>query len=477
MREFAYDAFISYCHRDLKWARWLQRRLETFPVPRGADGAKPARRRLRAFRDQTDLNGVDLTSALQQELRASRSLIVVCSPQSAASRWVEAEIDFFRSLEEPGQVIAFIVSGEPDSDNPALECYPPALRSADGRYTLGANVQEIGRSKAFLKVVSLLIDVRFNRLVDREKQRRRRTALAVAAGALAVGTVTGALLWRNAEISRRNRQLSFDIYGAAIVSLAQKESLEPAEFEFIRTSAEAGNTYAAFMLADCYDNGWGVERNEALAVKWYERAAEDGDAVSMVALANCYYNGTGTETDFERAYYWNGRAAEEGFGPGMLNVGIMNELGRGIPQNLPAAFEWYRKSAEAGFELGMFNVARCYRDGIGTEADLEKAFDWMSRLAATGNSDGMYNLAMMYQCGYGTPENPELAYEWYRKAAESGDANAQYMTGWCIENRYGVSDLALEWYVRAAEAGSAEAAEAVDRLTARQAAGSTDGNP
>ena len=30
MDEFVYDAFISYSHRDMKWARWLQRRLETF---------------------------------------------------------------------------------------------------------------------------------------------------------------------------------------------------------------------------------------------------------------------------------------------------------------------------------------------------------------------------------------------------------------------------------------------------------------
>ena len=466
MREFSYDAFISYCHRDLKWARWLQRRLETFPVPRPADGSKPARRRLRVFRDQTDLNGVDLTSALQQELRASRDLIVICSPESAASRWVEAEIAYFKGLDEPGQVIAFNGSGEPDSDDPALECYPPALRSADGRYTLGANVREIGRSKAFLKVVSLLIDVRFNRLVDREKQRRRRTALAVTAGALIIGSVTGALAWRNAEISRRNQTLSFDIYGAAIVSLAQKESLEPAEFEFIRTSAEAGNTYAAFLLADCYSKGWGVERDDGLAFEWYRRAAEAGDEVAMVGLANCYYYGIGTEKDLERAYAWNMRAAEAGSGAGMLNVGINCEEGSGTAQDPDAAFEWYKRSAEAGYDLGMYNLARCYRAGIGTEPDPQQAFDWTCRLADTGNVEGMYNLAMMYQFGYGTEADPEKAYAWYRKAAESGDASAEYMTGWCIENRFGLTDPALEWYARAAEAGNADAAAAVERLNA-----------
>ena len=44
------------------------------------------------------------------------------------------------------------------------------------------------------------------------------------------------------------------------------------------------------------------------------------------------------------------------------------------------------------------------------------------------------------------------------------------MTGWCLENGYGVDDPALEWYTRAAEAGNGDAAAALTRLetSARQ---------
>jgi len=153
MDAFEYDAFISYSHRDLKWARWIQEKLETFPIPDGADEPFAQRRRMRVFRDQTDLAGVEVTASLRRELRLSRSLVVVCSPNSAASRWVNDEVAYFEELGRQDRIIAFIVSGEPDSDRPELECYPPRMRSTEERALLGANVQEIGRTKALLKVV------------------------------------------------------------------------------------------------------------------------------------------------------------------------------------------------------------------------------------------------------------------------------------------------------------------------------------
>lgn len=466
MEEFAYDAFISYSHRDLKWARWIQEKLETFHIPDEEGEPFTKRRRLRVFRDQTDLAGVEVTASLRRELRASRYLVVVCSPNSAASRWVNDEVVYFESLGRRDQIVAFIVSGEPDSDAAALECYPPAMRATDDRHLLGANVQEIGRNKAFLKVVSLLIGMRFNRLVDREKQRRRRSIASVAAVLLVVSASIAALLWRNAAISRRNRALSKDAYGAAIVAFAQSDAITPEDFERIRDSAKAGNTYAATLLGDCYGKGWGVERDDAQAFEWYRRAAEGGETIGMIALANCYIFGTGTEADPGESFKWNMRAAETGSAEAMLNVALDYEGGHGTERDPEAAFRWYRESALKGYDLAMYNLARCYRAGIGTKVNLVKSFYWMRELANLENAEAMYNLAVMYQHGYGTPRNPKAAYAWYRRAADSGDGDALYMTGWCIENGFGVDEPALEWYEKAAAAGSGEAAAALERLGA-----------
>ena len=297
MEEFTFDAFISYSHRDLSWGTWLQKKIETFRIPKDMRGDKSKGRGLRVFRDQTDLAGTELQDSLRQNLDTSRYLIVLCSPSSAASSWVNEEVKYFVSLGRVSNIIPFIVDGEPMSDDTALECFPPALRSLEDRVLLGANIQEIGKDKAFLKTVSILLGVRFGRLVDREKQRRIRTALITAAVTAVIVSTGGALLWRNAVISRKNRELNYDIYGAAIVSISQKDVIEPEDVAFLRASAQEGNAMAIPFLIDCYKNGWGTEQNFDEEFYWSKIGADLGNTDCMMALANCYDRGEGTEQD------------------------------------------------------------------------------------------------------------------------------------------------------------------------------------
>lgn len=479
MDEYTFDAFISYSHRDLNWGIWLQKKLETFHIPNDMRGDRLKGRKLRIFRDQTDLAGTGLQDSLRQNLDTSRFLIVLCSPSSAASVWVNEEVEYFISLGRDDRIIPFIVDGEPESEDPALECFPPALRSTEGHTILGANIQEIGKSKAFLKLVSILLGVRFGRLVDREKQRKIRTALITGIITAFIAGTGGALLWRNAQITKENKQLNYDIYGAAMMAIAGKDVIEPEDVAFLKASAEEGNAMAMFYLLDCYKNGWGVEQDFSQEFYWSKKGAELGNVGCMIALSNCYFNGEGTEQDYQESLAWDLKAAEEGYPSGMLNAAICYEEGYGVDADPAQAFALYKKCAEADLlkvsseyrdnakesrDLGMYNLARCYVTGTGTEQDVSKAFEWMKKLAETGNSFGMYNLGLMYQSGFGTEEDPELAYYWYRRAAETGDADGAYMTGWCLENQYGVTNPAAEWYKKAADGGNEQAAEALKLL-------------
>ena len=477
--DYIFDAFISYSHRDLNWGKWLQRKLETFHVPNDMCADRPKGQKLRIFRDQTDLAGTGLQNSLRQNLDESRFLIVICSPSSSASSWVNEEIQYFVSQGRVDKIIPFIVDGEPKSDDPALECFPPALRNVQGYTHLGANIQEIGKKKALLKTISILLGVRFGRLVDREKQRKLRTALVTGIITALIAGAGGTLLWRNAVISRENRMLNYDIYGAAMLSISQKDEIEPEDVAFLRASAEEGNTMAMFYLLDCYKNGWGVEQDFEQEFFWSKKGAESGDVGCMIALANCYFNGEGTETDYRESLAWDLKAAEAGSPSGLLNAAISYEDGYGVEADPARAFELYkacseadlvkipsryRDTAEEARNLGMYNLARCYVSGTGTEKDVSKAFDCMRRLAEAGNPYGMYNLGLMYQNGFGTQEDPENAYYWFRKAADAGDADGAYMTGWCLENHYGVINPAVDWYRQAAEGGNEQAAEALKRL-------------
>lgn len=85
--ELKYWAFISYSHADAKWAEWLHKQLETFPVPRALVGRETERgyavpkRLFPLFRDREELPGsANLAENINAALRSSRYLIVICSP-------------------------------------------------------------------------------------------------------------------------------------------------------------------------------------------------------------------------------------------------------------------------------------------------------------------------------------------------------------------------------------------------------------
>lgn len=205
MTEYRYRAFISYSHADERWARWLHRRLETYRVPAhlvgtaGARGPVPARIG-RCFRDRAELSAAsELGETLQQALRDSQSLIIVCSPQAAASRWVNEEIRYFRALGRGDRIYALIVAGTPNAPTATDECFPRALLVDDSgavlREPLAADARsgQEGEGDAFLRLVAGLLGIGFDALRRREQRRRQRMMVAAIAGSLAVAVLTTTL--------------------------------------------------------------------------------------------------------------------------------------------------------------------------------------------------------------------------------------------------------------------------------------------
>ncbi len=472
--EYVFDAFISYSHRDLAWGRWLQKKLEGYSVPREAARERQESRKLRIFRDQTDLAGAELQSSLNREMKRSRFLIVICSPASASSKWVNEEIRYFMSLGRADRIIPFIVSGEPFSESPETECFPPALKEKEGDELLGTNVQEIGKNKAFLKVASILLDIRFNRLVDRAKKRRLTIGLSAGSAALAVVSVVAALAVSNYNIRENNRNLAFLRNAQTIANYKAKDgSLEPDDVMHLESSANAGDTDAMVLLADCYRRGLGTETDENKAFQLYLQAASAEDDIGAIrATAGCYYDGVGTDQNYDEAFKWYMKAAQLNDVDSMKDVADCYMKGYGTEADPQKAVEWYTRAAEEGSDItALFQLSVCYQNAIGVERNEEKAFQIQKRLAEMGIPPCMRNTGQMYQFAIGTEENPREAYLWYRKGAEAGDEYAMYGLAWCIENHYGVENVALEWYQRAVEAGNKEAAADVERILAQQETG------
>ena len=194
-------AFISYNSHDAAWGKRLQHKLEHYRMPaalcsqRGWDKRKPISP---VFFAPTDIQPGDLSEELKGRLRSARHLIVVCSPHSARSQWVGREISYFASLGHPERIHLFIVDGVPHSGDPETECFNPALAQAGLGDVLGANVHErvsrwpwINRERAYVQLVTKLLDVEFDTLWQRHKRqlRRRFAAYAVALGAVVTALV------------------------------------------------------------------------------------------------------------------------------------------------------------------------------------------------------------------------------------------------------------------------------------------------
>jgi hypothetical protein len=98
---YLYEAFISYRHveRDRRWAEWLIEALETYRTPNELQKLGVAPRLRKIFRDEDEVPASsDLNDQIRQALVASRFLIVVCSPYTPRSAWVQREIEIFNEL-------------------------------------------------------------------------------------------------------------------------------------------------------------------------------------------------------------------------------------------------------------------------------------------------------------------------------------------------------------------------------------------
>lgn len=175
-QKFKYFAFISYSGKDEKWAKWLHTNLEHYHIPTTLCKENPnIPKKIRpVFWYKKDLSGTKLKEALEKELEVSQYLIVICSPDSAKSDWVNDEVKSFIARGRSKYIIPFIVDGVPHSANENNECFPESLRNLPREEEIrGISVQEDGKQHALVDVVATMFGVSFDTLWQRHKRRER----------------------------------------------------------------------------------------------------------------------------------------------------------------------------------------------------------------------------------------------------------------------------------------------------------------
>ncbi|WP_409433947.1 TIR domain-containing protein [Litorimonas sp. RW-G-Af-16] len=281
MGAYKYTAFISYSHQDDVFAKRLHRQLEAYKVPShlvdtvGQHGTVPSNLKP-IFRDQDELS-VDgsLSQTIQVALTDSASLIVLCSPASVASHWVNEEIMSFKRLArergETPRIYPVLVSGEPFASRlpgrEGEECLPKALRFAlgsDGELSdqpeeplaadMRGNAAERRQGKS--KLQAALLGVGLDEIIQRDLQRQRRSMTAITVGAaiavLTMGTLTGFAVDARKDADARRG----DAEGLIEFMLTDlKDKLEPVgRLDALEAVADKASTYYDGYAASDHDD-------------------------------------------------------------------------------------------------------------------------------------------------------------------------------------------------------------------------------
>lgn len=248
-RNIKYYAFISYKHMDNApwaksdhlWAKSIHKHLTACKIPKGIDKLeriKSTDKRISpVFRDADESHsGKDVSAILQDNLRQSRALIVICSSKMIVEQeqksklheeraYIYEEIDYFRNNCE-GPIIPVWIDKKP-FDKKLPECLPAALRGSD------------------LKVVDV------NAYRKHRCSIKHRITAEIAAS---IFQTNKSLFWDSYKVSRRNRSfiiaatflffltIAFFLHREANINKAYKNIAQANEY------LTQGNRYEAMKL-------------------------------------------------------------------------------------------------------------------------------------------------------------------------------------------------------------------------------------
>ena len=111
---FINDAFISYSRKDIEFARKLEKALENYQPRKDLNVPQ---RNLVVFRDEADLTGVEYEESIKKQLKNSKKMIVICSPNARKkSDYINEEIHIFAQAHGASNIIPILLSGIPNND-------------------------------------------------------------------------------------------------------------------------------------------------------------------------------------------------------------------------------------------------------------------------------------------------------------------------------------------------------------------------
>ncbi|MBR5180213.1 MAG: TIR domain-containing protein [Lachnospiraceae bacterium] len=253
-----YCAFISYRHKELdkNIAKQIHSKIERYTVPKEMREKWGSKKLGKVFRDEEELPvSSNLSESICLALDNTDYLIVICTPDTPESLWVEREITYFMEHHDRDHVVAVLAKGTPETS------FPKPLTSITDENgneigtiePLAANLTGVNHEhstsrlkKEVVRLYAAIMGCPFDSLWQREKRQRLHRMLALVSILAAVAIIYGITLIvkdqkikeQNEELESINRELD-----AANTTLAEKnDELDKTNAELKTTNDELDKT-------------------------------------------------------------------------------------------------------------------------------------------------------------------------------------------------------------------------------------------
>ena len=186
---------------------------------------------------------------------------------------------------------------------------------------------------------------------------------------------------------------------------------------------------AKIKLADLYQNGLGVEKDQKWAFQLYQSGKANG--MAKLEIARSYKFGMGVKPDAAKAREWFLKAIEDSDSEketvtrAEYELAQLYEEGKGGEQDYKKAFELYKSMRTSRTvanpilkSTALYRTAMFYLNGQGVDKDPARARNRMFEPAEDSYHPAMLELAAMFENGIGGKENRQFAANWYGKVAK-----------------------------------------------------------
>ena len=138
-----------------------------------------------------------------------------------------------------------------------------------------------------------------------------------------------------------------------------------------------------------FQKGWTAYNSldYATAKAEWQDLADAGDARAAYGMGLLYGNGFGVDMNDELALKYYGIAADQGHADAAFNLAVMHQNGWGVPMDETKANEWYQLAADKGNTEAQMALGRYYAMDFLDSYDPVTAYKWFSLALRLGDYD------------------------------------------------------------------------------------------